>query len=387
MRRVPNEDSPDPSASALRTPVNPAQWWLISFALWTVLALLAVTPGHFGAIERGIIDPDQPWGWWRTLAGWLPRYEVWALLSPPIFWLATRFPIQRERALERFMLHALASATVAIAGAALHSAVICMIWPHPSYLAHVQKMLLANFSDGVVTYWIVLLAAHAYAFRRLARDRAIFAAQLDARLKSAELATIRLQLNPHFLFNALNTLAVLMREDEAAADQLLERLCLFLRAVLAGSTREETSLADELELLDHYLAVEAARYGDRLVVRREIAPETLGARVPRLVLQPLVENAIKHAVAPRTSGGTILLSAVRRGDMLELTVADDGPGWRHSPPQSAIGQGVGLANTRLRLLKLHGHHQHLELMNAPGSGGALVRLTLPHVHAHDPATG
>jgi two-component system LytT family sensor kinase len=383
---VPPSDSTFPPETAVwRAPVALARWWLVSFAIWTALALLAVTPGHFSAIERGLIDPNQAWGWWRTLGGWLPRYEVWALLSPPIFWLAIRFPIQRDRAIERCLMHVLASASVAIAGAALHSAVICIIWPHPSYWAHVQKMLLANFSDGVATYWIVLLAAHAFAFRRLARDRAILAARLDARLKAAELATIRLQLNPHFLFNALNTLAVLMREDEAAADQLLERLSLFLRAVLAGSTREETSLAEELELLDHYLAVEAARYGERLVVRRVIAPETLDARVPRLVLQPLVENAIKHAVAPRAAGGTITLTAARRGDMLELSVSDDGPGWRHSPPQSAIGRGIGLANTQLRLESLHGERQKLELTSASETGGAEVRLTLPHVHTHDPA--
>jgi two-component system, LytTR family, sensor kinase len=355
-----------------------ARWLLISFAIWTALALLAVTPGHFSAVERGLVDPDAAWGWWRTLAGWLPRYEVWALLSPPIFWLAMRFPVQRERLVERVALHALASACVAIVGAALHSAVICAIWPHPSYWAHVQRMLLANFSDGIVTYWIVLLAAHAYAFRRLARDRALVAAQLDARLKAAELAMIRLQLNPHFLFNALNTLAVLMREDDAAADRLLERLSLFLRAVLADSTREETPLAEELELLEHYVAVESARYGERLRVRFDIAPETLRARVPRLVLQPLVENAIKHAVAPRRAGGTITISATLRGGQLELCVRDDGPGWRQPEPQSAIGRGVGLANTQLRLQTLHGPRQTMELTNASQTGGAQVRLSLPH---------
>jgi two-component system LytT family sensor kinase len=377
MRRVATQALP--SLSAFASPPRLARWWLVSFALWTALALLAVTPGHFSAIERGLVDPDQAWGWWRTLAGWLPRYEVWALLSPPIFWLATRFPIQRERLSQRIALHALASAGVAGVGAALHSAVICLIWPHPSYWDHVQRMLLANFSDGVATYWIVLLAAHAYAFRQLARDRAIVAAQLDARLKAAELAMIRLQLNPHFLFNALNTLAVLMREDDAAADRLLERLSLFLRAVLAGSTQEETPLADELELLEHYLAVETARYGDRLRVRFDVAPETLRARVPRLVLQPLVENAIKQAVATRTAGGTITVCAALRGEMLELLVEDDGPGWRQSPPQSAIGRGVGLANTQLRLQNLHGGHQRMELTNASPSGGAQVRLCLPHV--------
>lgn len=148
--------------------ISPAHGWLISFAFWTGFAVIAVTPGHFNAIERGLVDPEV-WGWWRTFAGWLPRYEVWAVLSPPIFWLAIRFPIQRARGIERGAMHAVASAAVAIFGAALHSAVICAIWPHPSYWAHAQRMMLANFSDGVATYWIVLLVAHAYVFHRLAR--------------------------------------------------------------------------------------------------------------------------------------------------------------------------------------------------------------------------
>jgi sensor histidine kinase YesM len=132
-------------------------------------------------------------------------------------------------------------------------------------------------------------------------------------------------------------------------------------------------------LLDHYLAIEAARYGERLVVQRHIPPELLGARVPRLVLQPLVENAIKHAVAPRRHGGVITLRAARRDGMLELVVTDDGPGWRHSPPEAAVGRGIGLANTRLRLQKLHGDQQRLELTDLPGARGARVRLVLPHV--------
>lgn len=385
MRGVPPTETSAPSPTARgrpSVPVRLTRWWLLSFAVWTALALLAVTQAHFSALQRELTENSDAWDWWRILGNWLPRYEVWALLSPPVFWLATRFPIHRAQLAPRIALHAAGSAGVAVAGAALHSAVICAIWPHPSLWAHFQKMLLANFTDGFVTYWIVLLAAHAYAFRSLARDRALAAAKLDARLQAAELATLRLQLNPHFLFNALNTLAVLMREDEAAADRLLERLSAFLRAVLAGSTRgEETSLAEELELLDHYLAVEGARFGERLVVRKEIAPAALAAAVPRLLLQPLVENAIKHGLGIRKAGGCVMLSAELVADRLVLTVSDDGPGWRQSPPAA----GVGLSNTRLRLEKLHGDRQQMELLARP-HGGAVVRLTFPHVRPSNAAT-
>ncbi|MGC4075403.1 MAG: histidine kinase [Nibricoccus sp.] len=367
------------------TPLRPpgaaatfARWWLISAALWTTLAVLAVTQGHFSALQRGLTESTDAWGWWRLFRQWLPRYAVWAVLSPPIFWLATHFLIRRERLAQRMMLHVAASVGVAVAGVALHSITICVFWPHASLLAHVKKMLFADFTDGLVTYWIVLLAAHAHAFRQQARERELAALRLDAQLKSAELALLRLQLNPHFLFNALNTLGVLMREDHAAADRLLERISLFLRAVLAGAATEETSLADELTLLDHYLSIESARFDDRLVVKKYIAPETLDAAVPRMLLQPLVENAIKHGIVVRRQGGTVTISAEKTGDSIALSVTDDGPGWPQPSGATPPSSGIGITNTRQRLEKRHGGAQRVEFSSAPG-GGALVRLTFPYV--------
>ena len=374
--------APDPlDAPLVRNPGTIAtltRWWLVSAALWLALAVLAVTQGHFSALQRGLTDSTNAWGWWRLFGQWLPRYAVWALLSPPIFWLAMRFLIRREGIGARVALHVAASVGVAVAGVALHSLTICAIWPHASLWAHVQKMLFADFTDGLVTYWIVLLAAHAYAFRQHARERELRALQLDAQLKSAELAMLRLQLNPHFLFNALNTLGVLMREDHAAADRLLERLSLFLRAVLAGAASEETTLADELALLDHYLAIESERFGDRLLVRKQIAPETLDASIPRMLLQPLVENAIKHGIVVRQRGGTLTISAQKIGGQIMLAVSDDGPGWKRLAGVAPFASGVGIANTRLRLQKRHGAAQQMEFLDAAG-GGAVVRLSFPYV--------
>lgn len=367
-------DAPLPRGSVAFATLT--RWWLISAALWTTFAVLAVTQGHISALQRGSVDSASAWNWLRLFGQWFPRYAVWALLSPSIFWLATRYLIRREQLITRVALHAGAGIGVALAGVILHSTVICAIWPHASFWAHVQKMLLADFTDGLVTYWIVLLAAHAYAFRRHARERELAALRLDAQLKSAELALLRLQLNPHFLFNALNTLAVLMRENHTAADRLLEQLSSFLRAVLSDTTTEETSLATELALLDHYLAIETARFDDRFIVRKQIASDTLDASVPRLILQPLVENAIKHGVVVRRAGGTVAISAQKIGNTLALSVSDDGPGWPQLNSATPPVSGVGLSNTRLRLEKRHGASQSIDYLATPG-GGACVRLTFP----------
>ena len=378
VARVSAFDPPTSPARNSRIITMLVRGWLISAALWLTLAVLAVTQGHFSALQRGLADSADAWGWWRLLGQWLPRYAVWALLSPPIFWFAMRFLIRREGLGVRIALHVAASIGMAVVAVALHSLTICAIWPHASLWAHVQKMLFADFTDGIVTYWIVLLAAHAYAFRGQAKEREIAALRLDAQLKAAELAMLRLQLNPHFLFNALNTLGVLMREDPVAADRLLERLSLFLRAVLAGATSEETTLADELALLDHYLAVEGERFGERLLVQKQIAPETLDASVPRMLLQPLVENAIKHGIVIRQRGGTLTISAQKTGGRIVLAVADDGPGWNHPAGATPSAFGIGISNTRLRLQKRHGAEQQMEFLDAAG-GGALVRLTFPYV--------
>lgn len=375
---------PAASSNAIHSPTGNGifttltRWWLISAALWTTFAVLAVTQGHISALQRGATDSLITWNWLRLFGQWSPRYAVWALLSPPIFWLATHFLIRRERLISRVVLHVVAAIGVALIGVVLHSSVICAIWPHASFWSHVQKMLLADFTDGFVTYWIVLLAAHAFAFRRHARERELAALRLDAQLKSAELALLRLQLNPHFLFNALNTLGVLMREDHIAADRLLERLSQFLRAVLAGASSEDTSLADELTLLDHYLAIEGERFGDRLVVKKQISPETLDASVPRLILQPLVENAIKHGIVVRHRGGKVTISSEKIGGQITLTVTDDGPGWPASTQAPQPPSGIGIANTRLRLEKRHGAAQKMEFLSADG-GGARLQLTLPYV--------
>jgi LytS/YehU family sensor histidine kinase len=182
-----------------------------------------------------------------------------------------------------------------------------------------------------------------------------------------------MQLQPHFLFNTLHSVSALIHEDDEAADLMIARLSDFLRLVIEHAGGQEVALVQELEFLQRYLDIQQVRFQNRLRVTIDVSPEALDALVPNLVLQPLVENAIRHAVEPRAVGGRVEVTARQDGDDLRLTVRDDGPGLR---PGSAQGAGVGISNTRARLEHLYGARQALEIANH-SEGGVLVTVTFP----------
>ena len=336
--------------------------------------MLSVTQYQISSAGQG-----RPADWLETFAGWLPGFHVRALLSPLVLWLSARWLLS-SHPLRRSLLHAGLSVLFALTYAGLHTLVIGLLWPHASPWRLFQKILLGDFINGILTYWAVLLAGHALAFYARYRERDLAAARLDARLRAAELETLRMQLNPHFLFNALNTIGVLMKEDTGEAGRLLVRLGDLLRSVLANTSSQQTDLRQELAWLDNYLEIECARFGDRLRVERSVDPEALDATVPALLLQPIVENAIRHGIALRATPGTVTISAARRGEQLLLEVADDGRGWPAGDPGDGFGSGdgggIGLGNTRARLEKLYGGRQQLLIGTSP-AGGAAVRIAIP----------
>ena len=241
----------------------------------------------------------------------------------------------------------------------------------------------ANFDAAV--YFIVVVAAHALAFYRRAQDRERHAMALAAGLNRAKLDALRLQLQPHFLFNTLNAISTLVHRDARAADELIGDLSELLRLSLQTSDHE-VPLARELELLNSYLSIEQTRLGDRLRIEREIDPAATDALVPTLALQPLVENAVRHGIEPRLAPGTITLRAQRRGHELLLSVSDDGVGL--SVDQQRNGRrGIGISNTEARLRALHGDAARLEL-GSSAMGGVEVKITLPYVTQRigDPTT-
>ena len=225
-----------------------------------------------------------------------------------------------------------------------------------------------------VAFSTLVLGVVAYDRLREARRRELVSAQLEANLAKAQLSNLRRELQPHFLFNALNTVSSLMYSDPKAADTVLERLGDLLRASLRTARRERVTVAEELELLSHYTAIQQARFGERLVVRVNAEDNIRAALLPSFLLQPLVENAVRHGKAEREGRGSILVSIERRNDELVLTVEDDGPGT--TVPASAPGEGLGFAATSERLELLYPGRHHFAQENL-AHGGFRVTLRLP----------
>jgi LytS/YehU family sensor histidine kinase len=218
-------------------------------------------------------------------------------------------------------------------------------------------------------------------YYRKYREREKRATQLEAQLVQAQLQALKMQLHPHFLFNTLHSISALLHEDAEAADRMIARLGEFLRLTLEDTGQQEVTLQKELEFLKCYLDIERIRFQDRLTVRYDIDPETLDALVPNLMWQPIVENAIRHGIAPRSGAGCIELRSKRLGPKLQLQVKDDGPGLRNEPGSGGdLNEGVGLANTRNRLRQLYGRNHWLGLCNGLDKG-LVVTLEIPFKQA------
>jgi LytS/YehU family sensor histidine kinase len=226
----------------------------------------------------------------------------------------------------------------------------------------------------LATYFSLVGLGHAIAYWHEAEERALNAERLQTRLAEAQLQALQRQLQPHFLFNTLHTISSLMRSDVEAADVMIDRLSDLLRMSLR-SNAQEVSVKQEIEILQSYLAIEQTRFRDRLSVEIDVDPAVLDARVPHLLLQPLVENAVRHGIAPRARPGRVGIRAVRSGGQLQINVQDSGDGL---PPDRlvAMNDGVGLGNTRARLAHLYGSAHSFSFANLPG-GGFQVTVSLP----------
>jgi two-component sensor histidine kinase len=235
------------------------------------------------------------------------------------------------------------------------------------------KLLLLAVAGAVATYATAWHERLAVAYSRAARERE----RLEIRLAQAQLESLKNQLQPHFLFNALNAITALIPTDARAAQRTVHGLSELLRLSLNSSAENEVRLDREMELLGHYLAIQRLRFQERLTVHLDIDPDVRRAFIPNLLLQPLVENAIRHGIGPRAAGGSITIQVGRREDALRLRVADDGVGARLSPEQRLAREGVGLGNTRARLQHLYGDRHHLTLTTAPGAGFA-VDIDVPY---------
>jgi two-component system, LytTR family, sensor kinase len=304
----------------------------------------------------------------------------WLLLAAvtPIAWvLARRFPLRGETLVRTVLAHAAGALALCVGWASLGMLVGMLLHHYPAQGDNIRgnyvSWILTTLPFSAIVYFAVLGAAYGVTFFLEARRRQAQEARLAAQLAEARLGALRMQLNPHFLFNSLNAIAVLVRDQRNAdAARVIELLGGVLHQVLQGDKRQEVTLDEELRFLEQYLAIEQVRFSDRLLVRWSVPTGLRGTLVPEFILQPLVENAVRHGVARRSAAGTIEISAQVEGDDLVLSVQDDGPGMR--PDEG--GNGVGLANARERLETLFGERGRVEVGAAAG-GGTVASVRFP----------
>jgi signal transduction histidine kinase len=360
--------------SAGREPIlkNVTVRWATIFGIWLIIAVFFAVVGSLAREETGKGPTPTEYAFQMGIF-WL----VWAFFSLGVLRFARHFHMDRGQAWRSVAAHigfviVIAPLQLLCYNGLKHAlapvvGVEVMPWP-------TGGALIAESTVNVFVYFMIVAIYNAFAYYHMYHREKSAISDLEARLAEAELAALKMQLQPHFLFNTLNAISVLMTEDVEKANQMLIRLSELLRLTLESSGRQQVSLKQELDFLERYLGIERIRFSDRLTVNLDVEPETLDARVPNLILQPLVENAIRHGIAPRAEGGRLDIEARRRNGKLELEISDDGAGADQGATE--LRNGIGLTNCRARLEQLYGDEHGFEYGRRP-SGGFSVVLTLP----------
>ncbi len=360
----------NPSSQRLRRRLL---FWGLYFAFWTLIGLTFADYIHRNWLNRG---SDASWS--KALLSALPDVYIWAMLSPLIFWLTRRIPVQGRSWRRGLLVYFPASMVLyALAILLIISFDLFFVWPplKSSFWTVYRFYLRQEFWSGMLAAWGVIALSHAVEYARRHRQGELAASRLAVQLARAQLQVLRMQLQPHFLFNTLHAISTLMRRDVDAAERMLIRLADLLRMTLEHGDRQEVTLRRELEFLEHYLHIERVRFGSRLEIAIDIPVELENALVPNLLLQPLVENAIKHGISPNTESGLIEIVARRIGNDLRLEILDNGSGLPESY-RMRKREGVGLANTRKRLEQVYPESHGFEIANRE-NGGLRVGIRIP----------
>jgi signal transduction histidine kinase len=371
-----------------RRPVRYAVYAVV----WTVFGVFFFTQD----LSRKIYWAD-PTPWWHYLVSWLVGVWLLAALTPSIVALGRRWPLERRGWPQRVVLHA----ALGVAFSALQVVVLSAIAPRLGFLGALQPhsfgetlpvLTVVSFHNNIVAYWTILGVQHGMRYYHRYQEREkqalrleLHAAGLETQLVRARLGALKMQLQPHFLFNTMNAIMVLVRQQRGPqAEETIARLSDLLRFVLDDALVQEVPLRRELEYLALYLSIEQLRFADRLAVVIDADPSVLDAAVPHMGLQPIVENAVRHGAGASEAGGTVRITARRVGETLVVEVTDDGPGLspagHTAPPAPEQRRGIGLDNTRARLRQLHGAAASLSIANGVPAG-AVVRIVLPYREA------
>jgi two-component system, LytTR family, sensor kinase len=350
--------------------------WIAAILLWSTLGVLFALPGLTSR------------SWSRALLGSLAQWWSWGLITPLIFWTDARLPFKEKQLGMRILAHLLASVPLTLLYFYVVVAVSVFLglakW---SALAHPLSLLNTfGLLWSWVVYWVIFGVIQTFRYYEHYRASELRLERMERNFSQARLNALRMQLDPHFLFNALNTISSQVERHPRLARTMIEHLGDLLRLSLDARDKQEIPLAEELAFLDHYVAIQKIRFAENLRIEIQVAPEVKCALVPCLIVQPLVENAIRHGISRRASGGTVTVTAGRNANQVEIRVADDGvglpPGWNLE-----TSSGMGLSVTRERIVSLHPGGTSRFSVRPRTGGGTEVEISLPLQFAEERANG
>ncbi len=347
------------------------------FVGWTLASVIFAGISYAAAIGEN----NKEFGFVSALRLNLVQFYLWAILAPFVFRFSRRFPIEvRPLNVRNLLLYFPALISFAGIHQVLHLAVLWSISPrwrqrYPALMDCYRAYFAFGFYIDLIIALLIVIAMHALLYYQNFRASELAQSSLKTQLAQAQLKSLKMQLHPHFLFNTLHSISSLVLEDPPKANSMIARLGDFLRLTLENSEQQLVTLKEETEFLRCYLDIEQVRFGDRLTISFELEPQTLSAQVPHLILQPVVENAIQHAIAPRATRGHINIEAKRLNSLLRVVVSDNGPGIT-SNAISPTKKCVGLTNVRNRLQQVYGPDFRFELTNGT-NGGLTVVMEIP----------
>ena len=349
---------------------------LLPLGLWSLLVLFFSTRTEV----RGEPFVWIPITWGQALKISVAQWSAWGVLALLIVWIDRRLPIERDALFRRFLIHVPLSLVFTVAYAYFNYANLTIL-DAPRDASLLAGGILSTswrmiHRNGTFFYWVIVGTYIAIDYQNHLKNRHVRTAELERLLSDARLNVLRMQLQPHFLFNALNTISAHIESEPRTARLMLERLGDLLRLSLDHIDHQEIELDQELAFVERYLQLQAMRFEDRLNVSMNLAPDVQGALVPPFILQPLVENAIQHGAGARSANGTIAVEAWRDNGHVRLAVRDNGPGL---PAGWSLerNQGIGIANTRERLRHLYGEQNQSLTVSQEAGGGVRVDLSLP----------
>ncbi len=349
---------------------------LLIWFVWACIGLVFTSQLYFAALRS-----EQQMKWSSAAFTQFTYCLLWALATPFVIWLSRRYQIERQNWRRNLLIHFFFSLVLVVGISSVHQIISYEHYGkplgRPFKIANTLRNVSYNLSENFATYGLIVLLCHSFGYYKRYRKGELKSSQLESMLAQAQLQSLKMQLHPHFLFNTLHSISALLHSDVEAARRMIVRLGDFLRLTLDNAGTQVVNVKQEIEFLKGYLEIEQIRFQDRLTVKVNVEPQALDIKVPNLILQPIVENAIRHGIAPRSAPGLIEIDVRRENGVLHMEVRDNGPGLPANQSSIKLFKGgLGLANTRARLDKLYGSAHRFELENNP-AGGLTVTMEVP----------